>query len=217
MILIDDKSCYYWMRFFKTKKEVTKCIKEWHVLIVNQFGTNIKWMYSNNGGEYINNKLMQFFHLHNTTASHTLQHNGMTEQKNCFLVTMTRCMLLCASLSEMFWTEVVVLTNDIANAGPTNTLDSVTSVKSLTKKKLFVACFRVFGCCTNSGRALKEICSKSQVVNVLRVWGWQWINYRILYCVRLYIIEMLNFLKNELFWSRVLRILSPTIQIRCYG
>jgi hypothetical protein len=55
-------------------------------------------------------------------------------------------MLLCASFSEMFWAEAVVVANDIANAGPTNTFDSVIPTKSFTGKKPSVAHFRVFGC-----------------------------------------------------------------------
>ena len=69
-------------------------------MIGNQFSLPIKVLKSDNGGEYLNFELSQFFAehdiLHETTCPQTPQQNGVAERKNRHILETTRELLIGA-------------------------------------------------------------------------------------------------------------------------
>ncbi|PKA59206.1 Retrovirus-related Pol polyprotein from transposon TNT 1-94 [Apostasia shenzhenica] len=49
---IDDPSCKIWVYFLKNKSEVFSSFKKWKAEVENECGLKIKYLKSDNGGEY---------------------------------------------------------------------------------------------------------------------------------------------------------------------
>ena len=69
----------------KTKNEVIRIIPQCSKMIVTQFNTQVKVFHSDNGCEFVNQTLVDFFKendiLYQTTCSYTRQQNGIAKQK----------------------------------------------------------------------------------------------------------------------------------------
>ncbi|BBN69747.1 hypothetical protein Prudu_1152S000100 [Prunus dulcis] len=61
---IDDCTHMTWVYLLIHKSDVTSTIREFHAMITTQFQASIKVFQSDNGGEYLNNVLAQFFRDH---------------------------------------------------------------------------------------------------------------------------------------------------------
>ena len=96
VIFIDDfsKKTYF---FLNTKGEVFKCFKKFNALVQNQIGKKIKVLRSDNGGEYIDSKFVDFCASEGIrrefTVPYTPQQNGVVERKNGAIIGATRAML----------------------------------------------------------------------------------------------------------------------------
>jgi len=82
-----------WLYLLKTKDEVSKVIQDFHKLVKTQFGKEIKTIRSDNGTEYLNQRVQNFFRengiIHETTCVGTPQQNGIAERKKRHLLEMT--------------------------------------------------------------------------------------------------------------------------------
>ena len=73
LTFIDDFSKYCWVYFLKHKFEVFGLFKIFKALVENQTGRKLKVLRSDNGGEYVKSKFIQycadvaFYPLHTTT------------------------------------------------------------------------------------------------------------------------------------------------------
>ncbi|GMP38743.1 hypothetical protein CsSME_00009881 [Camellia sinensis var. sinensis] len=78
-------------------------------MICTQFGATIKIFRSDNGGEYIDSGLGQYFSthgiIHQTSCTNTPQQNGVAERKNRHLLDMARCM--CFFMNSYFLSSPV--------------------------------------------------------------------------------------------------------------
>ena len=57
---IDDFSRYYWVYFLKRKSKVFDLFKVFKALVENQSGRRLKILRSDNGGEYVKSKFIQY-------------------------------------------------------------------------------------------------------------------------------------------------------------
>ena len=68
-----------WVYFLKHKSEVFDVFVKFYHMIVNQFKITPKVIRSDNGGEYMNHQMEQFFTthgiIHQTSCPHTPQQN----------------------------------------------------------------------------------------------------------------------------------------------
>jgi hypothetical protein len=98
MTLIDDYSRFTTVYCIKKKSEVAEKIIEFVKMCEVQFGRKIKSIRSDQGGEYTNKLLRDFFKstgIHaQYTAAYSPQQNGISERKNRYLVESARCMLI---------------------------------------------------------------------------------------------------------------------------
>ena len=61
---IDDFSRATWVYLMKDKSEVFSVFRNFHKMICTQFGATVKLFCSDNGGEYIDSGLRQYFSTH---------------------------------------------------------------------------------------------------------------------------------------------------------
>ena len=60
MNFIDDFSRYCWVHFLKHKSEVFGLFKVFKALVENQSGRKLKVLRSDNGGEYVKSKFINY-------------------------------------------------------------------------------------------------------------------------------------------------------------
>jgi hypothetical protein len=101
-------------------------VKEFVALMETGMGKRPKVIRSDNGGEFINRELDEFYRAkgirRNTTVPYTPQQNGIAERKNRFLIEMTRCLLLDANLDKRYWGEAIQTAAYIQNRTPNSSI-----------------------------------------------------------------------------------------------
>jgi hypothetical protein len=85
LIFVDDFSCFTWTFFLKKKSEVFQHLKDFKSLVDTKSGKKIKFLRTDNGGEYVNHE------IHNLCLEaeiqlqqmvpYTLQQNRVVERK----------------------------------------------------------------------------------------------------------------------------------------
>eukprot|EP00253_Pinus_taeda_P002428 PITA_02428 len=114
-----------------------------------QFGHQILKLRFDNGGEYVNNKFINFCSEHGIQMQHivpyTPQQNGVVERKNRTLKEMANCMLQSKGLGLNFWAEAINYANYMVNRTPTKVLKNITPEEAQSSIKPNVSHFRVFG------------------------------------------------------------------------
>ncbi|KMQ86904.1 retrovirus-related pol polyprotein from transposon tnt 1-94 [Lasius niger] len=109
MTLIDDYSRKTMVYFLKSKDEAVHNIKNFISKVERDKGLKIKRFRSDNGLEYCNKELRDFFDKlgikHERSCVETPQMNGVAERTNRTLMDLVRSMLTSAKLSPCFWAE----------------------------------------------------------------------------------------------------------------
>eukprot|EP00253_Pinus_taeda_P001426 PITA_01426 len=117
--------------------------------VEKQSGHQIFKLRSDNGGEYVDNKLINFCTEHGIqmqyTVPYTPQQNGVAERKNRTLKEMANCMPQYKGLSLNFWAETINCANYIVNCTPSKVLKNITLEKAWSSIKPDVSHFCVFG------------------------------------------------------------------------
>jgi len=107
VLFVDDFSSMIWVYFLKQKSEVPDKFYAFYQMIHTQFGKKIQVLRSNNGGEFVNKSMQEFFRenglIHQTSCPNTPQQNGVVERKNRKLLEMTRAMIFDAQVPTRFW------------------------------------------------------------------------------------------------------------------
>ena len=88
LLFIDDYSMYTWIYFLSTKDQALSTFIAFRKMIENQLNSTIKYIQSDNGGEFIAFKPYLEAHgiVHQFSCPHTPQQNGQAERKICHLV-----------------------------------------------------------------------------------------------------------------------------------
>lgn len=119
LLVIDDFTRYNWLFPLHYKSEVKTAITHFKAYVVTQFQTSIQTVRSDNGGEFVNHFLLHLFlsHgiVHQTTAPHTPEQNGVVERKYRHLIETTIALLLQAQLPTVFWLESLTTVVYLAN------------------------------------------------------------------------------------------------------
>ena len=107
LTFIDDFSRHTWVYFLKLKSEVFNMLLAFKVFVEKQSGHPILKLISDNWGEYVNNKFINFCTKHGIQLQHTVpytpQQNGVAERKNHTLKEMDNCMLQSKGFSLNFF------------------------------------------------------------------------------------------------------------------
>ena len=117
--------------------------------VEKQSGHQILKLRSDNGGEYVNNKFINFCTENGIQMQHTVpytpQQNDVAEKKNHILKKMANCMLQSKGFNLNFWAEAINCANYIVNRTPTKVLKNITLEEAWSSIKPDVSHFRVFG------------------------------------------------------------------------
>jgi len=106
------------------------------------------------GGEFVNTSMNQFCQekgiIHQTSCAHNPEQNGVSERKNCFLLEITRALMIESQVPKSFSPEALVTATYLVNRLPTRALDLKTPLQALSKFHKPPSALtlepRVFGC-----------------------------------------------------------------------
>jgi hypothetical protein len=62
LIFVDNFSCFTWIYFLRKKTKVFQHLKDFKALVETQSGNKIKFLRTDNGGEYVNHEIHNIFH-----------------------------------------------------------------------------------------------------------------------------------------------------------
>jgi hypothetical protein len=121
MFFIDDFTRMAWVCFLKEKSESLNKLKSFKTLVENEIETKIKFLRSNNGGEFTSKYFDIFCETHGIKRQFSVvitpQQNGIVERRNRTIQEVARTMLNEAILSYGYWREAVGTTIYILNRG----------------------------------------------------------------------------------------------------
>lgn len=123
-------------------------------MIQNQFKTNIQILRSDNGGEFVNNSMKEFFKtkgmIHQTSCPKHSEQNGVAERKNRILLEITRALMLESKVPKSFWPEALATAAYLINRLPTKALNLKTPIQTLSEFTKIPSTLtlqpRIFGC-----------------------------------------------------------------------
>ena len=118
-------------------------------LVENQSRRKLKVARSNNGGEYVKSKFIQYSEDSGIQMQHpipyTPQQNGVANRKNRSLKEMATCMMESKDFPPKFWAEAINYASYIHNMVPHKYLDGITPFEAWSGHKYDVSHFRIFG------------------------------------------------------------------------
>lgn len=122
LTFVDDYSKMVFLYFLKEKSQVLEKFIEFKNLMENQTGEKIKMIRSDNGGEYCSKEFDNFCKvngiMHQLTAPHTPEQNGVAERMNRTIIEKARCMMFDSELSLRAWAEACQMASYIRNRTP---------------------------------------------------------------------------------------------------
>lgn len=149
LLFLDDFSRKVFVYIIKEKSDVYEKFVEFKQLVENQTGKRIKTLRTDNGTEYLNDRMRQLMSKsgirHETTTPYTPQQNGMAERMNRTLVEKARCLLFDAKLSARFWAEAINTAAHLVNHLPASGTGRLPQ-EIWSGREVNMADLRVFGC-----------------------------------------------------------------------
>ncbi|KAF5478513.1 hypothetical protein F2P56_005065 [Juglans regia] len=111
VIFVDDCTRMTWLYVMKNKNEVFGIFRSFQNMIKTQFSAKLQILRSDNGSEYDNNELREYFQAHGlhheTTCSQTPQQNGVAERKNRHILEIARALLTAVHAPRRYWADAV--------------------------------------------------------------------------------------------------------------
>lgn len=150
LTFIDDFSKMAFVYFLKEKSMVLDTFVEFKQMVENQTGNKIKIFRTDNGGEYCSRSFDAFCKangvIHQLTAPHTPEQNGVAERMNRTIVEKARCLLFDADISMKAWAEACNMAVYIRNRVPTSSLNFKSPQEVWSGEKVNVSKMKLFGC-----------------------------------------------------------------------
>lgn len=120
-------------------------------MIRNPFGTNIRILRSEFGGEYLSREFQSYLQdcgiLFQTSCPRTPQINGVAERKNRHLLEVTRALLFQMKVPKSLWSESVNTACYLINRMPSRVLGKNSPFQTLLPgSPVYSIPLRVFGC-----------------------------------------------------------------------
>nr|GEY04207.1 putative ribonuclease H-like domain-containing protein [Tanacetum cinerariifolium] len=111
LVVTDDYNRFIWVFFLATKDETSHILKTFITGLENQLSLKVKVIRSDNGTEFKNPDLNQFYRMKGIkrefSVPRTPQQNGIVERKNKTLIKAARTMLADSLIPIPFWVEAV--------------------------------------------------------------------------------------------------------------
>lgn len=146
---IDEATRWCVVTFMKAKSETLKAFKAYKEFAENQKGTKIKFLQSDNGGEYDSREFKDFLENcgigRRLTVPGTPQQNGLSERMHRTILNIVRCMLVESKLPHSFWAEAVATAVHIRNRSPCSGINEQIPFELWVGRAPVVSYFRTFG------------------------------------------------------------------------
>ncbi|GJV08049.1 putative ribonuclease H-like domain-containing protein [Tanacetum coccineum] len=111
LVVTDDFSRFSWVFFLTTKDETSRILKTFITEIENQLDYKVKVIKSDNGTEFKNSVMNQFYEMKGIkrefSVARTPQQNGVAERRNRTLIAAARTMLVDYKLPTTYWDKAV--------------------------------------------------------------------------------------------------------------
>nr|GEU31278.1 putative ribonuclease H-like domain-containing protein [Tanacetum cinerariifolium] len=141
---------FSWVYFLKSKDETTPILKDFIRQAENQFNHKVKTIRSDNGTEFKNHELIEFYGLKGIKREYrnarTPQQNTVTERKNRTLIEAARTMLADSFFPTTFWAEAVNTSCYFLNRVLVTKPQYKTPYELLTGRQPIISYIRPFGC-----------------------------------------------------------------------
>ncbi|XP_031257121.1 uncharacterized protein LOC116115112 [Pistacia vera] len=154
---VDDYSNFTWIYPLKAKSETKLAFMEFHVMAERQFGTSLKCLQTNSGGEFqaLFPYLKQHGILFRLSCSYMHQQNGKVERKHRHLVEIGLTLLAQAFMPLKYWWNAFQTLVFLINRLPTITLNHMSPFEVLFHQKPNYSFLKVF--------RLSAIITRSQI------------------------------------------------------
>ena len=150
LVIVDVKTKYAWVRFIAKKSEAAEKMKEFINLAashLNDYGS-IKRIRSDNGKEFINEKMTKLVKkndiIHETTVPYNSGQNGIAERFIRTITTNARCNLMNKKMANNLWDEAVSHAVHVYNRLPHGATGK-TPIAMLKGKHPNLSYLRIFG------------------------------------------------------------------------
>ncbi|GJW06676.1 putative RNA-directed DNA polymerase [Tanacetum coccineum] len=134
----------------KTKDEVFQMFVSFNTLVLTQFDKKVKIVRSDNGTEFTNHKMSEFFNemgiLHQTTCAYTPQQNGIAERKHRHLLNVARSLMFQGGIPLQFWSDCVLTAVYLINRLPSSVLNGKSPFSIVYNREPNLSHLRSFGC-----------------------------------------------------------------------
>ncbi|GJV51486.1 putative ribonuclease H-like domain-containing protein [Tanacetum coccineum] len=150
LVVTDDFSRFSWVFFLATKDETSGILKTFITGIENQINHKVKIIRCDNGTEFKNNDMNQFYGMKGIkrefSVARTPQQNGVAERKNRTLKEAARTMLADLLVPTTFWAEAVNIACYVQNRVLVTKPHNKTPYKLLHGRPPSISFMRPFGC-----------------------------------------------------------------------
>ncbi|KAJ9558152.1 hypothetical protein OSB04_012766 [Centaurea solstitialis] len=150
VLFLDDFSHFLWVFPLRAKSEVFSTFKTFRAYVLNQFKTDIQLFQCDNGREFNNQPLLDFFKTHGIkirfSCPYTSPQNGKAERTIRTINNTLRTSLIQASLPPTFWVEALLSSVHTFNLLPSTTIQYKTPFEVLFGFFPTYTHLRVFGC-----------------------------------------------------------------------
>lgn len=150
MVVVDQFSRRYFVEFLRTKDEASRTLQNLIRRRENELNAKVKRIRSDNGLEFINAELKQYFNekgiKHEKTTFFTPRSNGMAERANRTLLDKARTLLIDSQLPLHFWAEAVATAEYVHNITPSKNRKNKTPMELWSSRKPSVRHLKPFGC-----------------------------------------------------------------------
>lgn len=150
LTFVDDYTRVVWVYLLKTKCDVSDYVISFYNLLGNQFGKFVKMFRSNNGTEFVNSNLGEFFKakgvVHQTSCAHTPQQNGVLEHKHRHLLNVARSLMFQGGIPLNMWNECILTATSLINRTPSFVLGGRCPYELVYGFKPVLTHLRNFGC-----------------------------------------------------------------------
>ncbi|MBW0481289.1 hypothetical protein O181_021004 [Austropuccinia psidii MF-1] len=107
--IINGFSHFTWIFFLTSKSEAKEVLSKYIIKIECQTALQVANIISNNGKEFVNTEVQDFFEKrgmsHLTTAPYTAEQNPIAKRGNQTTMTKARCLLNYSVLDLSYWAE----------------------------------------------------------------------------------------------------------------
>jgi transposase InsO family protein len=132
---IDDYTRVVRAYTIQRKSDAFEAFKSYRAEISNHFNQNIKWIRSDNGGEFTSHAFHQYLNTNGiqlaTTSVYSPESNGLAERMNRTLSTKARSILFDSKLPNTLWDHIFKTVAYLTNRSPCRALGGLTPYEKL--------------------------------------------------------------------------------------